>query len=335
METTRLKSIIVIMLICVLGFLSGPSAALGKTFKVLVVMSYDKPFEWVQEIEAGIESVLSDSCEIKYVYMKTKKDPKGGPNMAKEAYALYSQWKPDGVIAADDNAQSMFVVPYLRDKVSTPVMFCGVNAEPENYNYPASNVSGILERWHIKETIAFAQQLVPSIKTVAYMHKASPSADALFKALRKEADTYPVKSVAYKTPTTLQDAIGMAEELREKADLLFITALQGIVDDTGKPLTDKEGISHVTAHFKKPTITDNSWNVRSGILCAVIKTGQEQGKTAAKMLLKAMNGTSVPDIPIVQNHNGKRMINVSSMKSLGIKPKRVVFRGTELVKTDF
>jgi len=27
---------------------------------------------------------------------------------------------------ADDNAQSMFVLPYLKDKVKTPVMFCAV-----------------------------------------------------------------------------------------------------------------------------------------------------------------------------------------------------------------
>jgi len=65
-----------------------------------------------------------------------------------------------------------------------------------------------------------------------------------------------------------------------------------------------------------------------------VKTGQEQGATAAGMLLKAMGGTPVAQIPVTVNRNGKRMINVSVMKSLGIRPRPVVLRGAELVKSE-
>ena len=41
----------------------------------------------------------------------------------------------DGVIAVNDNAQKMFVFPYLKDLVKTPVMFCGVNADTKKYGY--------------------------------------------------------------------------------------------------------------------------------------------------------------------------------------------------------
>ena len=65
----------------------------------------------------------------------------------------------------------------------------------------------------------------------------------------------------------------------------------------------------------------------------MVKTGQEQGQTAAKMLLKAMQGTPLSEIPITRNYKGKRVINVTVMEALGIKPKPIVLLGAELVRT--
>jgi len=51
------------------------------------------------------------------------------------------------------------------------------------------------------------------------------------------------------------------------------------------------------------------------------------------MLVKAMDGTPVSQIPIRVNKYGKRMLNVSVMQSLGIRPKRRAIIGAELIKT--
>ncbi len=156
-------------------------------------MSYEQENPWCMEIKEGIDSALADTSEITYFYMNTKINMEDSEQKAKEAYALFQKIKPDGIITADDNAQWMFVLPYLKNKVKTPVMFCGVNAEAEQYGYPASNVSGILERGHIRESIAFVKQLVPSIRTVAFIAKESPSGRALLKQVENELDTYIVK----------------------------------------------------------------------------------------------------------------------------------------------
>jgi ABC-type uncharacterized transport system substrate-binding protein len=52
------------------------------------------------------------------------------------------------------------------------------------------------------------------------------------------------------------------------------------------------------------------------------------------MLLKAMKGTPVSQIPITRNRLGKAIINVTVMKALGIKPKPILLKGTELVRTE-
>jgi ABC-type uncharacterized transport system substrate-binding protein len=240
---------------------------------------------------------------------------------------------PDGVIAADDNAQAMFVVKYLKDKVKTPVMFCGVNAAPEEYGYPSSNVSGMLERLHISESIAFVKQLAPPITSVGFMMKAGPAADQVRSQVRNEQDRYQARTVDFKTPTTFAEAIAMSREFKSTCDVLFLEALQGVTDASGNPLPDSEVMPEVIKTFGKPTLGSNRYAVELGVLCAVIKTGQEQGRTAARMLLRAMQGTPVSQIRIERNLHGKRLINVNAMMELGIKPKSIMLRGSELVRT--
>ncbi len=321
------------MLFCVSVCLMAPGQLHASAFKVLAVMSYDEEYAWGLEIKEGIDSVLAKTCTLEYVWLDTKRNLAGGDEKAKQAYELYQKFQPDGVIAADDNAQSMFVVPYLRGKVKTPVMFCGVNGEPHDYGYPAANVSGILERLHIRNSIAYAQQLIPSIKKVAYMTKESPSARAVFRQYQAEYETYPAKSVAFKLPKTLDEAVSAAKELRDQSDVLFIETMEGIQDSSGRMFTDKEVVPILAKAFGKPLISNNLYHVEYGTLCAVIKTGQEQGATAAEMLMKAMQGTPVSEIPITRNRQGKRVINLSVMRSLGIKPMSESLKGAKLVGT--
>ncbi|MDM8539139.1 ABC transporter substrate binding protein, partial [Desulfobacterales bacterium HSG17] len=230
--------------------------------------------------------------------------------------------------------QSLFVVPYLKDKVKTPVMFCGVNAVPDKYGYPASNVSGILERYHINESIAFAKQLVPSIKTIGFLGKDSPTALAGLKQVQQEVETYPAKFIDFKMPKTFEELESMTKELKDKCDTMLLLTLKGIPKADGTLVQDKDGIPIIAKIFGKPLIGVSAFQANYGVLCTVINTGQEQGNIAAVMLLKAMQGILVSDIPVTMNHKGKRIINATIMQSLGIKLRPEILRGAELVRTE-
>ncbi|GAK50862.1 ABC-type uncharacterized transport system periplasmic component-like protein [Candidatus Moduliflexus flocculans] len=308
-------------------------AAVASACNVLVVMSYDDTYPWEQEVRDGIESVLNGRCELTYSYMDTNRYSDVGPQKAEEAYNLYQQLQPDGVIAVDDNAQSMFVVPYLKDKTQTPVMFCGVNAEPDVYGYPASNVSGMLERLHIFETVLFAQQLVPNLKTFAIVQKNSSTAEMLVQQIEQEQETYPAKLIGHYRPTALAEALKIAAELKTQADVLFYETFDKISDENGQLLTDAEVVPMIAAAFGKPLIGNNAYHIRDGVLCAVIKLGEEQGSVAAQKLLQVLGGTPVSDIPIERNKKGKRIINVTALRRFGLKPKPIALQGAELIET--
>ena len=323
-------ALLFLIILCSLSPVAGSCS--GSRFKVLVVMSYEQEFPWVKSIRNGIQETLGESCEVKYFYMDTKKNIAGGVQKAKEAYDLFLRWRPDGVIAADDNAQTMFVLPYLKDKVSTPVMFCGVNAEPELYGYPCSNVSGILERLHIRESISFAQQLVP-VDSVCFMMKDSPVAALISDQINREKDSYMITTLGISLPKTFDEAITTVKKLRRNCDLLFIENMEGITGADGTPMSSRDVIPAVVETFGKPTAGTDMYSVGYGVLCSVIKSGEEQGETAAGMLLQAMNGTAVEDIPVTSSFRGKQLLNITSMLDLGIRPRPGVLRGTQIVVT--
>jgi ABC-type uncharacterized transport system substrate-binding protein len=302
--------------------------------RVLVVMSYHEGMPWENEIRQGIDEVLQGGCEIRYVYLNTKNDFAGGPRKAEEALRIFKEFRPDGVLAADDDAQAMFVVPYLKDKVQTPVVFCGVNADAGRYGYPASNVTGILERAHFLESITFLQQLVPGARSVGFMTNDIPTGRGYAEQIRQESSSYPLKGYSIRLVKTLEEAVAVANAWKNQHDALFLIAMEGLTSYDGRPLAEKESFTVISRAFEKPVLGINEFNVREGLFCSVAKTGREQGNTAAAMLLQAMEGTPVSIIPLSRNLHGKRVLNVTVMKSLGIRPQPVVLVGTELVETE-
>ena len=305
----------------------------AKPFKVLVVMSYEENNPWCMEIKQGIDSVLGKNSNISYFYMDTKVNLAGGKEKSKQAFDLYQELKPDGVITVDDNAQSMFVLPYLKDKVTTPIMFSGVNAAADKYGYPNSHISGILERGHVRESIAFLKQLQPSFSNISFIVKESPSGHALKKQVESESSSYLAKVKGFHLVKTTEELKQVSTGLKKESDAIFIDSVEGITDNNGKKLVNKDVLSELAGNFAGPIIGANKYHVDQGVLSAVVKTGQEQGSTAASMLLKAMQGEKLSAIPVTQNYQGRRYINVSTMDALGIIPRPIVLRGASLVRT--
>ena len=322
-----------LFLLSSLWILLVPATSSASEFKVLVVMSYEEDNPWCMEIKEGIESVLGKTSDTTYFYMNTKANFNGGVGKAAEAYELYRQLKPNGVITADDDVQEMFVLPYLKNRTAVPVMFCGVNAEAEQYGYPAKNVSGVLERAHVAESIAFLKQLLPSVKKIGFIVNNVPAGKALRLQVDTEKGKYLAAVASFKLVSTIAELRKTADILSKTTDAVYVDSLEGITDDQQRAMTNKEIFKILRESYRKPIIGANSYHVEQGALCAVVKTGQEQGETAAKQLLLAMRSTKVSDIKVTQNNRGRRLINVDTMEALGITPRPIVLVGATLVKT--
>ncbi len=324
-----INTLLISILFCVQSLEAKPAGR----YKIFIVMSYHADYQWQQQLKKGIDSVLGDICEVRYFDLDTRRNLAEGHKKAKEAYAIFKKWQPDGVISADDNAQSMFVVPYLKDKVSTPVIFCGVNADPKKYGYPATNVSGILERHHLRESLMLVKQMVPAIQKIGVIARSCPSNFGMINTIKEELHSYPVQLFEYRLANSLVEAIEMTKDLRNLTDALHIMGIEGLVDKKNKTLPTAESVSVIVETYGKPTIGVVRYEVEAGALCAVIHQGQEQGGTAAQMLLDALHGKRISELPITRNRHGQSIINVTTLKKLGITPSSSILRNTILVET--
>jgi ABC-type uncharacterized transport system substrate-binding protein len=304
----------------------------GKRPRIMVVMSYAEQKQWCQDIRSGIEAGLSGDCDLTYAFLNAVSQPEQIAQRAAAAYDLYKRLRPQGVIAADDHAQAHFVVPYLRDKTDTPVIFCGVNAKPEAYGYPAHNVTGVLERYHIKASLALLQQLVPSVRQIAFIGVDAPTGNLMLQQARKQMPALAVTHARYVTVKTQAELVASLTTLRSEVDAVYISVLRGLVGPQGRLLSERECMHLVTENFPKPVVCASLYDMRHGALCSVVHTGEEQGHLAAELTTKVIAGVPVAQLPVMRNYNGRRIINVSTLKELGIKPRPILMRGAELIR---
>ncbi len=336
-SVTRLRrlSLAIMAMILLVPALSaaGQGSAATSKKKVLVVMSYHQDYEGEIEVARGLEENAPEA-EFRYFYLNAKYDYEGGSKMGAEAYRIFQEYRPDAVVAVDDPAQIFFVVPYLRDRVKVPVIFCGVNFEAGKYDYPATNVTGVLEKKHYRESLSFARLLVQSLRRVALIYKDNPANRQNLAQIEAEEEDYPLEITGKYPVESLAELQGIVSHLGINVDGILLLNLSGILDSRGVAVDGPEAIRLLTESCRLPTIGASSWEIRAGILCGVIKSDAEQGSISAAMLKKIWEGAKVADLPITQNCNGKRLVNLTTLKKLNLTLTPEAVLGTEMVGKD-
>jgi len=114
--------------------------------RCLYVSSYHSGYDWSDGVERGIRSTLKGKCELRQLYMDTKRkrSPENIAAAVTESIEAIKSWKPDVVITSDDNAAKHLIVPHYSES-NLPFVFNGVNWTVEEYGFPFHNVTGIVE----------------------------------------------------------------------------------------------------------------------------------------------------------------------------------------------
>lgn len=128
--------------------------------KCVYINSYHVGFIWSDTIAKEIKDSLKDTCVVTQFNMDTKrkKDETSIKKSALKAKELIDRIKPDIVITSDDNAAKYLIKPYYKDS-SIPFVFTGVNWTAAKYDFPYSNVTGMIEIIPIKALYKMALDL--------------------------------------------------------------------------------------------------------------------------------------------------------------------------------
>ncbi len=277
--------------------------------KILFIDSYHQGYEWSDGIVKGVQSVVTPAgVDLKIVRMDTKRNP--SEDFAKEAglkvKAAIEEYKPDVVIAADDNSSKYVIVPYYKN-AKLPFVFCGINWDASVYGFPIDNVTGMVE-------VAMITQVVNYMKTYAKgdrmaiitaesetEHKENDNYKKMFHLDFKE---YYVKS--------MKEFKEQFPKMQKESDFYLFGSIAGIND-----WKEDEMKAYIQKNTRIPSGTTYDYLMKYALI-GVTKVPEEQGEWAAQTALKILSGTSPKDIPIVSNQKGNLYVNTTIAKKLNV-----------------
>ncbi len=329
------------------GFISAlllvcsAAAASAAGGRVLLVHSYNTGYPWVDSITKGVKQELAGSgIQLELFYMDTKRNPGLEWKIKSGEMALerVKAWQPDVVIAADDNAQEFFARK-LAGPGNPRVVFLGVNADPAKYGYPAGNITGLLERPFVAETMRLLKEIVPQAKTAALITDKSETSDGVIEYVKSLKDL-PLRIVTIAQPETFKDWQEAVNKAQLTADAIIFNTYHTVRrGEETLSMAPGEVIKWTLANNKKPAAGLLEFNVEDGVLCGVTESGEEYGREAGEIARQMITaGKTAKDFPVTTPVKGIRMLNTSAAVSLGISlPGRIVNSADRVVsdyKTD-
>jgi ABC-type uncharacterized transport system, periplasmic component len=327
-----------LLALCASLFAFQPAAAADQAV-VFVVHSYEKNYVWTQNIDKGLHQALSGldvSFQTFYMNAKIAPDPERLKDRAQEILARIEAERPRVVITSDDAAQTYLAAPHLKGRAEPQVIFCGVNAPLSTYGSPAANVSGVRERWHIREGLALLKRIKPALRSAVMLTDGSESSDYILNSLAQERNrNLALKLVTTERPRTFQQWQSFVRRYQGRVDALALGINSSLVDETtGKVVPTDEVAAWTNSVNRLPTIGFADASARQGHLCGILTSGEEQGQLAGAMARQVLEqGVSAGTLPVRMNQKGVVLVNLKTAERLNITiPYEIISAAGVLVK---
>jgi ABC-type uncharacterized transport system substrate-binding protein len=297
-----------------------------------VLHSYHPEYVWIEDVNKGILSGLAEerfipdkNITLEYFHMDTKRQSseEWKLKVAQQAMEKITSWKPDVVIATDDNAQK-YVVAKMKDS-GVNFVFLGVNADPRSYGYvkslekPGGTITGSIERERFVDSVKLLQRLKPNVKKIAIVCDDGATGVPVLERVLALAPTMGIEVVASRMIGNFTEWKEYIMDIQDKADALLVVVYHTLKDDTGKPVHEDAVLNWTIQNSKLPDIGFWSWAVEGGLLCSEAISGYQQGHYASTVAAYVLMGQSPGDFPIDKPQRGDLCINLARAKMLGIE----------------
>ena len=274
----------------------------GSQMRILFVDSYHEGYEWSDGITEGIRDVFEgENVELRIHRMDTKNNTEEDFKVRAglQVRDLIDSYRPDLVIATDDNAQKYAIAPFYRN-TDLPVVFAGVNWDASVYGYPADNITGMIEVQSVREVLALLGQFTDGQRigvlagdTASYREKESKNHE---EVLGLHFDDERIVS-------TFEEWKQAFVDMQSTVDMLYVFNNAGI-----EGWDNQEAARFAMQNTRIPTGGTNPW-IAPYVLVTFTKDATEQGEHAARTALRILNGESPRNIPLVTNRRGEVLVN--------------------------
>ena len=312
MDSQRIKTVCLLLVWGVIMVFTGATQAAAVRYsgkKILFVNSYHKGYPWSDGIYQAIETTLKGKgIRLMQFEMDTKRHPseQSKRSAAEKARVLIGNFKPDVVIASDDNASKYLIVPFYKN-TKLPIVFCGVNWDATEYGFPTENITGMIEVQLIDQILATLKKYAKGDR-IGFIKGDDLSA-------RKEAVFYEKRfniKIDKRFVKTYAEWERAYVDLQKGTDMILVGNTESIPD-----WNPEAARQFVEANTAVPSGNWDKW-MKDYALVTFATVPAEQGQWAAGAALRILDGTSPGDIAVVTNKKAEIYRNMRIAKELNI-----------------
>ena len=294
--------------------------------KVLILHSYHQGLNWTDNITKGILSVLNqhENIEIQFEYMDTKRryDEEYLDEFVK-LYRLKHQEIPYSAVIASDNNALYFTRDYQKEFFKDiPIIFCSIDQFDNSLIEGMTNVTGVTEYIDFKQTIEQALKLHPKAKNLVVINDNITTSAVINRnhiiSFWPELKT-DVKLVFLEN-LSIKDLVEKVKNLDDSNIILLINFSR---DKEGNYISYQENIEIIREATQLPIYSSWEFYFNEGIVGGMLTSGFKQGKLAAELAVKIIDGVDVNSIPIVTEGYNSFQFDFNQMKRFGIETKQL------------
>lgn len=157
-----------------------PAVRAADAPRLLHVMSFESPWRWTDGQLAGFRQGLDmpqAQWQVFQMDVKRHRSPAEKAARGRLAREAVEAFRPDLLYLSDDDAVAEVAVPYAGSRM--PIVFSGVNRTLLEHGLEgAPNITGVLEREHVAESLRLLRAVVPGARRLAMVSDPSPYWDA-------------------------------------------------------------------------------------------------------------------------------------------------------------
>jgi len=294
--------------------------------RVLVLHSYYLGFTWTDDITTGINKVFAQwagNVELHYEFMDAKRHPE--TDYLKNLNKLYQLKYPAGtidlIICSDDQALTYLLTTEAQLFPNVPIVFCGVNDYDPSMRNQGRPLTGVIERIDPLSTLDIALKLHPDARRIVVITDSTRTGRAIHATARnifkKYEDRFKFSYLYDYTMEELQQEV--AKLSKETLVLLFVFNR----DRSGKNFTHENSLKLIKNHCHVPIYSFWNFYLDHGIVGGMITNGHSQGKVAAELATRIIEGEKASEIPVVTESPNEFMFDYKQLQQFSISRNRL------------
>jgi PAS domain S-box-containing protein len=322
----RIKNhfLLILLLVLAVSRVICPGSVLSgeQSPSVLVVHSYHPELGWTGNINSAVLSQLKKvrpgiDVQIEYLDAKRYVESFYYDHTLKELYRYKLKGRRYSAVLVSDNRALDFVLGIRQELLpGVPVVFCGVNNFEESMLQGQQGITGVAEQPAYFETLQTALRLHPATRKVVVVgNKKTTTGRLILQQLETLPDRVsPELQFVFWNDVPLEDLQSRLQGL--DADSLVLLSVV-VRDAAGQPLTFAGSSEALRAVCPVPIYGFWDFFLDHGIVGGKLVSATDQGRLAAGLLLRILDGTPADELPVITAGANQYMFDYRELARFG------------------